>query len=227
MEFSFPKWDVKLIQKPEELMKVLKSFKFTDKRIVKISCIGHCFNFEEEEIEESAYLYYENDKKVIDLHKISSYENIPDDTSFGRWVEIDEPIIFEFETGERLEIDYSEGSTVKVGLNSISDEILSDYQNNKTNADLNIVFSNCIGQMVEGFDIVMQDRYPIFTGSYGIELSEHLSSYIGGIEIRLYSGDCILINSWHSFCHVAYNERPDCFSSTILWKDLKKGINNN
>ena len=220
MDYRFAKWDVQIIQEPNELMKELKKLNLIGKKIKSIRCVGLCYNLREDIIEEKTYEYYEK-RQVSKLDEISEYNNIPADTPFLRYVQIDEPIIFYFEDGDRLEIDFSEGSSLKLGKNSLPEDI--EFGTNYPNIDANVIFSNCIGKEISYFEVSMSSELiSEFTGSRGIEKPINQDSYISSFRIYLTEWIYIEFNSFFDYGEVAiYEEYKE---SQILWKDLKKGI---
>ncbi|MDD4795876.1 MAG: hypothetical protein PHG03_04910 [Bacilli bacterium] len=114
-EYSFLDWNVELIQKPSELMQKFKSLDIKNKTITNIRCVGLCYNLREDMLEEDGYNYYET-KNNKDFETLSNYSNFLLDTPFSRHAEIDEVIILELDNKERFEIDFSEASSIKIGI---------------------------------------------------------------------------------------------------------------
>ena len=221
MEFNFREWNVPLIQEPNELMKRLKELGIKGKKIKSIRCVGLCYNLSEDMIEDHAYGYYEKEK-IENYEELSNYENILPDTPFTRYVEIDEPIIIYFDNGDRLEIDFSEASNVKIGKNTLPEDI--DFLLNGPNADMNIVFSNCIGGTIKGFEVIMSDElYSDYTGSLGTKEPGIQSSYILQFRILLEEGAYMEFNNFYDYGEVTVYQYG---KSEVLWKDLKNGIKN-
>ena len=226
MKFDFNKWSVPLIQEPNELMQKLKELNIIGRKIVKIKCVGLCYNFRKEQIEESTYSYYE-ERKTENLEKILDYDNIPNTTMLQRYVEIDEPIIFYLDNGDRFEIDYSFGSTIKIGKNSLPENIECGI--NLPNADMNVVFSNCLGKEIKGFEIGMSNfLINDFISTWEEPEIENLeykeqNAYIS--ELKIHLNDCIYLEfySFYDYGEVVVKERRD-EDTRISWEGLKKGI---
>lgn len=226
MKFDFNKWNVPLIQEPNELMQKLRELNIIGRKIVKIKCVGLCYNFTEDSIEDSAYSYYE-ERNAKNLQEISDYDNIPNETVFHRYVEIDEPIIFYLDNGDRLEIDYSFGSTIKIGKNSLPENIECGI--NLPNADMNVVFSNCLGKEIKGFEVCMSNTLiNDFTSTWeepemeDIESKEQ-NSYISSFKIHLNDYIYLEFYSFYDYGEVVVKERRD-EDTRISWEGLKKGI---
>ena len=224
MKYEFSEWKTELIQDPNILMSKLKELNIKDKKIKNIIVLGLAYNLTEDEATATAYNYYK--KTGVDLtdREIRNYNQIDENVEFLRYVEIDEPIIIEFEDGSRFEIDYCDGSTIKIGLNTLPKNI--EWGINHPNVDGNVVFSNCINKTVIGFEVSMQDEMELtydFTGSHGVDLSEDQDAYIA--SFRLLLSDCLAIvfNNFVDYGQVIVQEKNNNYSK-ILWKDLKNGI---
>lgn len=220
--YDFNSWDVPIIQEPEELMTKLKELDVKGRKIEAIKCIGLCYNLTEDNIENAAYTYYkENGSK--DFERKSHYKNIPLDTPYIRYVEIDEPIIIYLDNGDRLEIDYSEASSLKISKNTLPRDL--QCGTNLPNADANIIFSRCLQKNITGFEVEMSDElYDDFTGSHGISEPINQKSYISNFKIGLEDNLYIKFSSFFDYGEVEIYEGRN--KSTILWKELKKGIRN-
>ncbi len=109
--YDFNSWDVPIIQEPEELITKLKELDVKGRKIEAIKCIGLCYNLTEDSIENAACTYYkENGSKDFEIK--SHYKNIPLDTPYIRYVEIDEPIIIYLDNGEVEIYEGSDKSTI-------------------------------------------------------------------------------------------------------------------
>ena len=202
MKFEFNKWDVELIQDPIRLMNKLKELNIKDKTIKNIRILGFV------------------DKIGNSPYDIENVENDKQDNYLRKLI-IDDPVIIEFTDGDRLEIDYTEGSSIKIGLNSLPKNIVG---NTFDQVDGSIFFSNCINKKIVGFSVEMEDGEHSFdfTGSYGIELDDEQEFYI--VNFRLILTECysLLFNSHYDYGVVSALE---CSSVTsISKKDLLKSI---
>lgn len=216
MEFKFSNWNVDLIQEPNALMKKIKSFKLKGRKIKSIRIVGLCYGLIDS-LEEEIYIKTNSQEE-------SDIQNFKDEYEFNRIIEIDEPIIIEFEDGDRFEIDFSEGSTLKIGLNSLPYDIEPGI--NINNLDGNVIFSNCIGQKIIGTQVDVQDEFELtyeFTGSSGSELpSDRQEYFISAFRIYLDNQLSICFKSWYDYGHV-YIEKFAKIEK-ITWNELKNGI---
>lgn len=168
--FSFWEWSAPILQKPEEVIDKIHEFKLIGRTVKDIVSVGLAYNlddalfdFEPETDEEDCCVY------------IRKSERDPEVTDLDCFVEIDEPMIIEFEDGDILAIDFSEGSCVRMDLNTLPKNILAGI--NPLNFHANILFKNIIGKKLFDIKVTQTISEPDFTGSCGLELEEQ-SSYI-------------------------------------------------
>ena len=216
MEYNWYEWKADVIQEPIALMNKLKSFNIKNKKIKSIRILGLAYDLLDD-LEEVIY-------KQTNSQEESDLKNFKDEYEFNRIVEVDEPIIIEFEDGNRVEILFSDGGTVKIGLNSLPEDIT--WGTNEANVDGNVIFSNCLGKMVTGFSVEIEDEIELdweFTGAHGLDLDENQELYIGRFQILLTDGLALNFQSWIDFGHVWVQEWR-YHRSKIKWEELKKGI---
>ena len=94
------------------------------------------------------------------------------------YIQIDNPFYIEFEDGDVLAIDYTDFSSVKIGMNA-----LPDIEKELINKD----FNKCIGGKIINYNISICDNIIDFTHCYGIKLAENRHSYIDGFKLRIYN----------------------------------------
>ncbi|MBR6309718.1 MAG: hypothetical protein IKR52_00765 [Paludibacteraceae bacterium] len=205
-EFYFPDWDVELIQEPNRLREVLRSLSLEGRKIKGLAVCSGCFNF---------CNMYDLLEGNIDLLE-ESREWIERNRLLNREVEIDAPVIIYFEDGDRLEIDYSESSTLKIGMNSQPKDF-GDVE------DVNIVFSVCLGKTIIGTEVEESDELIHFTGSYGIEKPKNQDTYISAFKIFLSDSLALKFTSWYDYGHVSVVETKDQKESVVemTLKELK------
>lgn len=214
MQYNFNNWNVDLIQEPNKLLKKLTEFNLKGKKIKSIRIVGYCYDISEQ-LDNTAYQKYGDE--------VAKIENFKDDYKFTRNIQFDNPIIIEFENGDKFEIDYSEGSSLKIGLNSLPDNI--EPSCNYNNIDGNVIFSNLINQEIIGYEIGMQDDFELtydFTGSYGIKEPKGQESYISFLKIILTNGLRIYFTNDYDYGYMAVKEWDK--DTEIKWEELKQGI---
>ena len=204
IEFDFFDWQVPLIQDADVLEYFLSSLKLKGRVIKSIRAIGRCYNFG----------YWEIEEQVEDVNKI------PEDFKFKTCLEIDEPLVIEFADGDRLEIDFSEASSLKMGLNTLSPE--TTYGTNSNNLDVNYVFSKCLNQEVTDYKVTRSDKLTSeYTGSSGIP--EPKCNFIEKIEFMIGDDLKITFKPFFDYGEVTLTDKNDNILY-VKWKDIKNSL---
>ena len=181
--YSWHAWSAEILQAPAEVYDRFAQMNLFNKKIAKIRAIGFGYNLRYDYFEDD----FENDPDPTDINSSPSERTLP------RVVEIDEPLIIVFEDGERLEIDFSEGSSIRISQNSIPVDIKPDTNDN--NFDATQFFSCCIGQSIVRIEVKSTTITPTFTGSLGIPLAE-LDEYIDSVWLVLSNATRLKFNAW-------------------------------
>lgn len=204
-------WKPLIIKDYKKLLNKLNSFNIKNKKITSIRAIGMVYNFNKDEIEAKAYNILRDDK-------LSDFNNIPPNTLFNRYIEVDEPIVITFDDNTHLEIEYTNPNCIKISKNKINK--FHVYNTNIPNIDLNILFSNCLGEKIE--DIVIE--LTTDKNYFNIPIAKQ-DIYIKNIIFKLSNFKQIVFRVFFDYGIVSiknYNE-----NSKILFKDLKKSMLNN
>ena len=128
-------------------------------------------------------------KRVVDMLAIGRADSWASGNTRIIDMESWQPFILVFDDGNRLEIDFSEATSVRMSMNcfphGLEDiESLPDMDNGER------YISPCVGNKIIGMDIGILDTYPYldFTESYGMELPDDLESYIWYFDMLLDNG---------------------------------------
>ena len=177
--FSWKSWSADVFQTPSEVREAFKKMELVGRSIVNIRAIGRAYNLD---IDSIASVLYNNSKDkdnfVFDEDNWHTYS-----AKYPCFAELDEPVIIFLDNYDRVEIDFSEGSSVRMSKNCLPADIIAGICQN--NFDAAKLFSGCIGEQILGFNIESTDEFPDFTGSHGMDLSEDYDEYIDAISIRL------------------------------------------
>jgi hypothetical protein len=183
--FDWFSWAADVFQTPAELKTAFDSLGVIGKRISGIVTVGGNRYFSNDYIEEIMFQQAESlsdgERNGIDPH--FWYDPL---FTFGRTIEIDEPFVIIFEDDARLEIDFSEGSSVAIGMNSIPTGIEPAVYSRNFNPTK--FFSVCVGQKVLGIEINTTNEIPMFTGSHGLTLNENQEEFIKSFNLVLSGG---------------------------------------
>lgn len=136
-------------------------------------------------------------KRVVDLLAIGGAFDCGSGTTGIVYIESWQPFILVFDDGDRLEIDFSEMSSVRMSMNCFPPDLvdiepLPDMDSGEP------FISPCVGGRIVGLDIGVWYKYPSleFTGSYCITLNQNQENYIGYFKLLLDNG----MKIWFEAC---------------------------
>ncbi len=179
--YSYWEWSAPILQSHDELLGKIKELKLEGRIVKNIRCVGTAYNWSEDNIADCIY-------NILDRMTAEERNNLknpraflPEGVYLSRWAEIDEPILVEFEDGDVLAIDYSEGSSVRLDINTLPFDI--SFGTNSPTVHANRLFGDIIGKEIVAADITTSTDRPDFTASYGLTLNEQ-ASYITAFGIR-------------------------------------------
>lgn len=192
IEFDWHKWNAKIIQKPEELNKKIKELDIFNKPITEMKTPSFIYNFE------------------FGIQEKEQQECL---------IEIDRPLIIMFEDNSQLEIDFSEASSLKLGYNSLPNNLNCS----KCQVELNKYFSKCVGNKIIDFDILTTKEYDDldFTGSYGIEDPYGKELFIKQLKLILQNNLTIVFEPYYDYGQV-YLEDTNGIVKEITYDKMKK-----
>lgn len=179
--FSYWEWSAPILQTHNEIIAKLKELKLEGRTIKNIRCVGMAYNWRDDDIADSIYNVLDRmtPKQRCDLPNSKAF--LPEGVYLLRWIEIDEPLLIEFEDGDVLAIDYSEGSSVRIDMNTIPNNIT--FGTNSPTIHTDKLFGDIIGKQIVAVDITTSTVSPDFTASHGLHLDEQ-EAYIVGLYIR-------------------------------------------
>ncbi len=185
--FSFWEWSAPILQTHDEVVNKFHELQLEGRVVKNVYCIGMAYNWREDDIGDVIY----NELDSMTPEQRDALPNfrafLPEGVYIYRWAVIDEPFLIEFEDGDILAIDYSEGSSVRMELNTIPKTLGAGI--NYPNFHPNALFDDIIGREIVSVEIMTSLTEPIFTGSHGLSLNEQ-SSYISGFSILYKTTDC-------------------------------------
>lgn len=179
--YSYWEWSAPILQTYDEVLTKFKELKLEGRIIKSIRCVGMAYNWTDENIADSVYNVVSGMSNEQRKSLKNSRAFLPEGIYLLRWAEIDEPLLIEFEDGDILAIDYSEGSSVRIGMNTIPRDI--SFGTNRPTIHADRLFNDIIGKEIVAVDITISTASPDFTASHGLTLDEQ-TSYIIGFSIR-------------------------------------------
>ncbi|MBR4900486.1 MAG: hypothetical protein IKZ46_06055 [Victivallales bacterium] len=179
--FNYWTWSAPILQTAEEVFAKIHELKIVGRVIKDIRSISQNYSFW---LDDSYHEIFEaiqrNDDKAL-----SALE-------FECSVEIDEPLLIQFEDGDVLGIDFSEGSSIRMDMNTLSWDILSAMD--ERNFHANRMFNDILGKRIDDIVVTSSLIEPHFTASHGLELDEQ-PSYLQTVSFCYLNGEENDINS--------------------------------
>lgn len=179
-EFSYWEWSAPILQTYDEVISKIKELQLQGRIIKNFITIGMGYNWTEIDLGEAIYLALE---RKIESKQISSngpFPSLPQEVYIPRRAELDEPFLIEFEDGDILAIDYSEGSSVRMEINTIPKDI--HWGTNRKSFHPNVLFNSLIGKEIVAVEVTTSTECDEFTYSHGLDIGEQ-DSYIKKFSI--------------------------------------------
>lgn len=205
------KWKVPLIQDTSYLEAYIAGMDIIGEEVKSVGKMGIGFSAEDNLVE-YAHVTKQNSGGIWS-----------DDLYFPRWLEIDEPFFIEFKSGNRIEIDFSEGSSLKLGKNSISSKVKS-YMGEQYDIDPNVMYSLILGQQLIRVDIdKTDDNFAFhFTASRGIPEPKG-KEFILGVRLVFSNGYQLHFYPEYDYGHVEILDGTG-ETALIYWSELRNGV---
>lgn len=135
--------------------------------------------------------------EIIDI-KTSSV--LYDNPYLSNNVEIDQPFVIVLSDGRYLEIDYSEASSIKIGIDSLPKDLIYN------NCEIAVIFKNAIHQKIIDVKVQTNNEEPLdFTGSHGIEEPKY-APYIDSLLLVLSNQSAIRFTNLYDYGEVSLIE---------------------
>ncbi len=133
-KFDFWTWSAPILQTQEEVVAAVHKFKLIGRTIKDIQAVGYGYDYtlENENFNDFIKAVYKGDDKALDAME------------FLCSVDIDEPLLIQFEDGDILGIDFSEGSSIRMEMNTLPWKIGSGISGKNFHA--NQLFSDILGR---------------------------------------------------------------------------------
>lgn len=207
-EFSFWEWSAPILQTHEEVTSKIKELKLQGRVIKGFYSVGMGYNWNEDDIGDAIY---NATKRLIKENRITSrgpFPFLPEGVYISRYAEIDEPFLIEFEDGDILGVDYSEGSCVRMELNTIPKDI--EFGTNRRTFHPNVLFGSLIGREIVAVEVTTSTELYEFTWSHGLDIGEQ-DAYITKISFvcrkdREWERENLEFTSWFDYGMVAVTD---------------------
>ncbi len=179
-EFSFWEWSAPVLQTHDEVSAKIKELKLQGRVIKGFYSVGMGYNWREDDIGDAIYNTLETMIKEKRISSKGPFPFLPEGVYISRYAEIDEPFLIEFEDGDILGIDYSEGSCVRMELNTIPKDI--QFGTNSPTFHPNVLFESLIGKEIIDIEVTTSIELDEFTRSHGLDIGEQ-DSYITKVSL--------------------------------------------
>ena len=207
--FSDDEWSAPWLDSFDEIRERLLSFRLVGRKIKRLRIIGMAYNLDQDFIEEMQDLQDEWD--------------IDPSTEFERYVEIDEPMLMEFEDGDVFEFAAPRESVFCMSMNKIPWDIHAGT--NPNNADAGIVFAPCIGKTVTSVELRTYSTDDIDVMNELIHHDADDDDLVSSVILWFEDGTGLRIYGYIDYTHVVFmnkNKKTDI----ITFGELKPAILN-
>ena len=200
--------DIILYEETDKLVAKIKELKLQGRVIKSFYTVGMGYNWTDDNIGEAIY---NTTERMIKENRISSkgpFPFLPEGVYISRYAKIDEPFLIEFEDGDILGVDYSEGSCVRMELNTIPKDI--KFGTNRRTFHPNVLFSSLIGRELVAVEVTTSTELDEFTWSHGLDIGEQ-DAYITKISFvckkdREWEREKLEFTSWCDYGMVAVTD---------------------
>ena len=159
--FDFWTWSAPILQTAEEVTGFVHEQKLIGRTIKDIQAVGFGYNWNYDYFYDIINAIYKKDREALGS------------MDFPCLIEIDEPLLILFEDGDILGIDYSDGSSIRMEMNTLPWDLRPGT--NRKNFHANQLFRDILGSRISDIIIASSIKPPDFTGSYGMDLAEQPS----------------------------------------------------
>ena len=150
-------WSAPILHMPEEVTQFLRNTSIAGRRIEHIYSIGPAYNMSLEWMQNFAIILSQQEGEK-DNFIPPLIDFIPPETVFSRLILVDQPIIIQFDSGDRLEVLFAHGSEVRLSINKLPMDLTSP--NGERNINTDIMFSEVIGKTITGIQIGRRKSLP-------------------------------------------------------------------
>lgn len=221
--FDAREWSAPIMVSPVEIEDGISAMNLVGRKIESVRIIGLSFWHTEDWIEDSAYNALPEEMPEEEKQCKSEYATIPDDLTFARIAQIDEPFLIKFTDGDVFEIETPQEPEYQFSMNCIPWDINSDNRTN--NLDATILFSPVLKRTI--VDVEITKEYVDTDPMYGCKFDEKGSrrEIVTRIVLWLDNDLGVCISGWIDYCNVECINRAN-EALPITFGELKTGLHN-
>ena len=179
-KFSFWEWSAPILQTFEEVMGKIRELNLKGRVIKGFYAVGMAYNWREDDIGEAIFNNLENMVLEKRIRPEGPFPFLPEGVFLSRYAELDEPFLIEFEDGDILAIDYCDGSSVRMDMNTVPEDV--HFGINRRTFHPNVLFASLIGHKITAVEVTASTECDEFTWSHGLDIGEQ-DAYITKISI--------------------------------------------
>ncbi len=220
--FDSREWSAPCMVDPEEIKSSVSSFCLEGRTIKHLKFTGMDYCHSRDCIEDIAYRQLKQYDEDIRQQR-SEYDNIAPETSYGRYAELDEPLLIWFEDNDVFEIDTPQEPEFRFSMNCIS--WYSDEGCNNRNVDADVLFSSCIGKTIQTVEVrtCQTDRDPMLSDYFDDEHSG--KELVSDIILWFTDRSSLRIGPHNDYMRVISCDPDNCLEE-ISFQELKSGVFN-
>ncbi len=220
--FNSEEWSAPYMVDPKEIKTLIDSFHLEGRTIKRIKFIGMDYSHSRHFMEDAAYRQlkqYDEDER----QRLSEYDNIAPETTYGRYAELDEPFLIWFEDNNVFEIDTPQDPEFRLSMNCIPWYIGEGC--NVCNVDAEVLFSNCIGKTIQSVEVktYQTDKDPMLNDYFDDEHSS--KELVSDIILWFTDRSSLRVGPHIDFTRVVSCD-PDNNLEEISFQELKPGVFN-
>ena len=223
--FAYWEWSAPVLQTYDEVVAKFRELKLQGRRIKSFYTVGMGYNWTHNAIGNAIYNALADKIAAKQITPDGPFPFLPEGAHITRYAEIDEPFLIEFEDGDVLGVDYSEGSSVRLEMNTVPKDI--QYGTNHPTFHPNVLFESLIGREIVAIEITTSTECDDFTRSHGLNIDEQ-DTYITKISLvckrdRAWECEKLEFSSFYDYGLVALTDGAGCIT-TIHAPDVKNVV---
>lgn len=214
--FDSAHWTAKRYVTAEEVRSALESFRLVGREIWALHTPSSDYIHRVEDIlgETERYVQGEDEDS---RSNIAAYAYLPNKTKIERKMEIDMPLVIEFNGGDTFEIDIDMAPAYYLSMNHIPVEVA---KNAGIGVNPSEMFSDTVGKKIAAVDLETErcDTHPCFGGKL-----EKETEIVTAIFLRFENGSCLRLSGFYDFLEVASLDRNG-ETKQASWETIRDGV---
>ena len=214
--FDSTRWTAKRCVTAEEVRSALESFRLVGREIWALHTPSSDYIHHVEDILGESERYVQ-DEDEGSRSNIAAYAYLPKKTRLERKMEIDMPLVIEFNNGDTFEIDIDMAPAYCLSMNHIPAEVA---KNTGIGVNPSEMFSDTIDKKIAAVDLETErcDTHPCFGGKL-----EKEAEIVTAISLRFENGSRLRLSGFYDFLEVASLNRNG-ETKQVSWETIRDGV---